>query len=160
VVADVAPEAVWAVVADPTRVGEWSHECRAAEWIDGATTTVPGARFRGGNRQGRTSWHRVSEVVAIDPPREIVWRTVPSRIYRDSTEWTIRVEPVADGDTSRTRLVQSFRVLQLNPVIDRVIWFAMPAHRDRTAALRSDLERLAQVAAHAGAPASSEGIAG
>ena len=30
------PEQVWDVVADITRVGEWSHECKVGEWLDGA----------------------------------------------------------------------------------------------------------------------------
>ncbi|RZL75431.1 MAG: hemerythrin domain-containing protein [Rhodococcus sp. (in: high G+C Gram-positive bacteria)] len=32
------PTMVWAVLADVTRVGEWSHECRRARWLHGATS--------------------------------------------------------------------------------------------------------------------------
>jgi hypothetical protein len=49
VVVEAAPEAVGDVVRDPTRVGEWSHECVGADWLGGATSAVPGARFRGRN---------------------------------------------------------------------------------------------------------------
>ena len=69
----------------------------AGEWVDGATTATVGARFRGRNRAGRFNWSRVNEVIAIDAPREIAWRTVTSPIYRDSTEWRIRVEPHERG---------------------------------------------------------------
>ena len=50
-VTDATPEQVWAVVADVTRVGEWSHECKVGVWADGATSARPGARFRGSNRE-------------------------------------------------------------------------------------------------------------
>lgn len=40
------------VVSDVTRVGEWSHECRSARWVDPARGLVPGARFRGRNHAG------------------------------------------------------------------------------------------------------------
>jgi uncharacterized protein YndB with AHSA1/START domain len=148
VVVDATPEAVWDVVADPTRVGEWSHECRTAVWLDGATGASPGARFRGGNKTGRFGWHRSNEVLAVDPPHELVWRTIPTRRYNDSTEWRLRVEAV-DGGTrtrTRTRIEQSFRVLKLGPIADRLFYLLVPAHRDRLAALEDDLRRIGEVA--------------
>jgi hypothetical protein len=142
VVSDASPEAVWDVVADVTRVGEWSHECQAAAWVGGADAARPGARFRGRNHAGRFGWTRTNEIVSVDPPRELVWRTVRSSLYRDSTEWRITIEPVESG----SRIVQSFEVLELSPFVDRLIWRFMPAHRDRRPALQEDLERLAAVA--------------
>ena len=50
----------------------------------------------------------------------------------DSTEWHIRVEPVEGGGS---RIVQSFVVLKLNPIMDRLFYAMTPEHRDRTAAL-------------------------
>ena len=47
VIVAAPPEAVWAVVSDVTRVGEWSGECRACVWLGEAVAPVPGARFRG-----------------------------------------------------------------------------------------------------------------
>ena len=77
VVTDAPIDAVWEVVRDVTRVGEWSAECIGAQWEDGATTAVPGARFRGRNRAGRFRWGRRCEVVSAEP-YTLVWRTVPS----------------------------------------------------------------------------------
>ena len=113
-----SPEAVWAVVGDPTRVGEWSDECGAAEWLDGATGARPGARFRGRNRVGRSRWTRVNEVVRVDAPHEFAWRTVPTRLYPDSTLWTITVEPTATG----SRVEQRFEVLKINPIAERIFY--------------------------------------
>jgi uncharacterized protein YndB with AHSA1/START domain len=137
-----SPEAVWRVLSDPSRIGEWSHETRDGTWLDGATEARPGARFRARNRAGRATWHRVSEIVAADAPRELTWRTVPTAFYRDSTEWRITLEPVNGG----TRIVQTFDVVYANPVFDRFLYLVMKVHRDRSAPLGSDIERLGAVA--------------
>jgi hypothetical protein len=142
------PEQVWSVIADVTRVGEWSHECRRASWLGGATTAAVGARYTGGNRVGRTRWSRQNEIITADAPHELAWRTVPSPTYRDSTEWRIRLEPHDGG----TRIVQTFEVLKLNPVFERLIYAVMKPHRDRLDALGADIERLGQVAVSEPAP--------
>ena len=112
-------------------------------WVEGATGAAPGARFQGRNRVGHTRWSRTSEVVAVEAPRKLVWRTVPSPIYRDSTEWTIELEPSDTG----TRIEQRFRVLAISPFLDRLFALLIPPHRDRSAALEGDMQRLGEVAA-------------
>ena len=42
---DAPIDAVWAVVRDVTRTGEWSHECLSVTWLGDATDARPGARF-------------------------------------------------------------------------------------------------------------------
>lgn len=147
VVVDAAPAAVWDVVRDPTRVGEWSHECVAATWLEGATRAVPGARFRGRNHQGLLRWGRVCEVLSADD-HELVWRTVPTTFYPDSSIWRIRVEPAGGG----TRLVQTFEVVRGPEVLDRIYATIAPNHRDRDAALAGDLRRIGAVAAEQTSP--------
>lgn len=139
---NATPEQVWAVISDVTRIGDWSHECRTAEWLGGATSAVPGARFRGGNSTGKMNWSRQNEIVVADAPHVLSWRTVPTRLYTDQTQWWITIE--SDGDA--TTIVQTFEVLKLNPVMERLFHLLIPAHRDRTEALRDDLRRLARVA--------------
>lgn len=141
VVVAASPEAVWAVVADITRVGEWSHECIDCSFLDGATRVEPGARFRGRNRQGLFRWGRVCEVVTAEPP-ELAWRTVPTTFYPDSTLWRIRVTPTEGG----TRLEQSFQVVKAPKVLDLLYASILPAHRDRSEALTEDLRRLGALA--------------
>ena len=53
---NAAPEAVWSLVADITRMGEWSPECFQADWEDGATGPEAGAHFHGSNRAGTFEW--------------------------------------------------------------------------------------------------------
>lgn len=142
VTVDVPIDTLWAVLSDVTRIGEWSHECRRVRWLRSATTAAPGVRFRGYNRSGRIRWSRVNELFDVRPPLGIAWRTVPSLLYPDSTEWRFRLH----GDEVRTTIVQEYRVVHLNPLLDRLYARAIPGHQDRDAALAADLRRLGDVA--------------
>lgn len=141
VTVDAGIDDVWDVVRDVTRVGEWSKECVGAMWLDGASRAMPGARFRGRNRAGLFRWGRVCEVVAADP-YELVWITVPTALYPDSSEWRISLTE-ANGHTTIT---QQFRVLHAPKVLGVLYALMIPSHRDRTAELMEDLTRLGAVA--------------
>lgn len=136
-----SPEAVWSVVSDVTRTGEWSGECRACEWLGGANTPAPGNQFRGRNRRGGIRWARVNEVFVADRPRTLVWRTVRRFPYLDSVEWCVRL----DEDGAGTRVSESFQVLRIPRLMEWSLWLVMPAHRDRTLDLVDDLARLKAV---------------
>jgi hypothetical protein len=112
---------------------------------------VPGARFRGRNRSGLFRWGRVSEVVVAEP-FELTWRTVPTALYPDSTEWTIRLHQ----DEGGTRIEQAFRVVKAPKILDVVYATVMPTHRDRSQALAADLRRLGALA---GAGARAQAVA-
>jgi hemerythrin-like domain-containing protein len=143
VVVEAPIDAVWRIVADVTRVGEWSHECRRVEWLDAATTAAPGVRFRGVNKAGPWSWSRINEIIVADKPHTLVWRTIPTPLYPDSSEWRITLGS-AEG---QTRIVQSFQVLRAPALLARVYSIVVPAHRDRTTSLTDDLHRLGEIAA-------------
>ena len=136
-------DAVWKVVTDVTRVGEWSHECRRVEWLDGATNAVPGSRFRGTNKAGPWTWSRINEVLVADEPSTFAWRTVPTHRFPDSSEWRIELEP-ADGGT---RITQSYRVIRAPAVLAKLYAILVPAHRGRSSGLTDDLRRLGELAA-------------
>jgi len=138
VVIERAPESVWAVVADVTRVGEWSGECRGCAWENGASGPVVGARFLGRNRRGGLRWSRHNEMLVVDAPHELVWRTVPGGPYLDSVEWRITLRPEGDG----TRVTESYRVVHIPKLMEWAISTFFPPHRDRTRDLQEDLERL------------------
>jgi uncharacterized protein YndB with AHSA1/START domain len=131
-------DVVWNLVSDVTRAGEWSVECRSCEWLGGATGPAPGARFRGRNRRNATLWTRTCEVLAVDPPKRFVWRTLPTRLLPDSTEWTVEI---ADGG-DHTRLTESMRILHIPGGHERLFALVLPQHRDRTADLEGDLRRI------------------
>ncbi|MGH8977449.1 MAG: hemerythrin domain-containing protein [Acidimicrobiia bacterium] len=147
VVVQAGVDAVWDVVRDPTRVGEWSHECVHGEWVGDPAEGRPGARFRGQNKQGRFRWGRLCEILRAEP-YELVWRTVPTRLYPDSTEWAIRLARVDSG----TRIEQTFQVVKTT-LLEPVYATFIPAHRDRMDALEQDLERIGALAVDARADA-------
>jgi uncharacterized protein YndB with AHSA1/START domain len=135
------PDAVWAVVADVTRVGEWSGECRGCTWVDGASGPVAGARFVGRNRRGGLRWRRLNEIVVADAPRLLVWRTVPHGVYRDSVEWRLTLR----ADQRGTRVTEFYRIDHIPRCMEWAISLFFAPHRDRTRDLRADLERLAAI---------------
>jgi len=64
------PEKVWGLVADVTRMGQWSPETRSAEWVDGATGPDVGARFKGHNQRGPIArWTTTCTVIESEPGR-------------------------------------------------------------------------------------------
>jgi uncharacterized protein YndB with AHSA1/START domain len=140
VVVGATPEQVYAVVTDVTRIAEWSHECQAAEWLDGATGPALGARFRGSNKVRSFGWSRICTVTDLEPGRRFGYRTsggVPS----DSTAWTFEFHP----DPAGTRVVQRYEILEFARWMELATYALVPAHRDRRPALRADLERLGRV---------------
>lgn len=94
------PGLVYSLVADLSRMHEWSPETTEVRWLDGATGPVVGARFRGSNRNGRRAWSTTCTIVALDPPREIAWRV--SAYGLRVSRWSYRVEPGDDGGTVLT----------------------------------------------------------
>lgn len=131
-------EAVWDLVSDVTRTGNWSVECRGAEWLDGATAAKPSARFRGRNRRNATRWSRVCEVLEVDPPRRLSWKTLPTRLLPDSTKWEFELASTG----ARTLLTERMQVLNIPGLYDRVFALMLPQHRDRTPDLEADLQRI------------------
>ncbi len=141
---DAPAQAVWNVVSDVTRVGEWSGECRSCDWVGRPAAPVPTARFRGRNRRGWARWTRLNQIDVADPPKELVWHTVASPVYRDSTEWRIGVRPSpSGGDGAEVSL--SYRILSLSRPMERFLDLIQPAHRDRAGDLNDDLARLKRV---------------
>lgn len=135
---EAPPEAVWEVVTDVTRGGEWSCESQGCEWLNGATSAQPGARFRGRNTRRGINWSRTNQVMRAERPREFVWRTLPTFQYRDSTEWRIGLEPERGGTT----LTEGFQMLHMSRPFEFLVYWLFPAHRDRQGDLLADLHRL------------------
>lgn len=143
VITDAPIESVWQIIADPTRTGEWSHECHHVAWLGTASTAAPGARFRGRNRSGWLRWNRTCEILAVDPPHHIAWRTIPTLMFVDATDWHISLEPVGAG----TRIVQTFQVTRCPSWWEWIVARANRRHIDRSAALAEDLHRIGAAAA-------------
>lgn len=68
----VPPDALYAIVSDVTRTGEWSPVCRECWWDEDGGPHV-GAWFTGRNVTPEREWETRSQVVAADPGREFAW---------------------------------------------------------------------------------------
>jgi len=95
---------VWAAIADVTRMGDWSPECIAGRWVDGATGPAVGAKFEGDNvakLAGRTikKWTTTSHVTACEPGVVFEFNA------EEYTTW--RYEFVVAGENSTT-VTESF----------------------------------------------------
>ncbi|HEY5662596.1 MAG TPA: SRPBCC family protein [Ilumatobacter sp.] len=88
-------DAVWAMVADLTRMGEWSPENRGGKWLRGASGAQPGARFQGVNRNGSKQWKSVATMVDVEPGKRLAFRS--SVLGIPIADWAYDLEPTATG---------------------------------------------------------------
>jgi len=93
-----SPEALYDLVSDVTRTGEWSPVCAACWWDEGATGQV-GDWFTGRNEVPGRTWETRSQVVAAERGQEFAW-LVGGKLVR----WGFLVEQVAGG----TRLTETW----------------------------------------------------
>lgn len=94
---DAPPLAVWELISDITKMGDFSPEVFEAEWLDGATGPAVGARYRGHvkrNEIGPTYWTtcRVTECV----PGEVFEFAV---VFGDrvANTWRYQLTPAGAG---------------------------------------------------------------
>ncbi|MFD4182103.1 SRPBCC family protein [Rhodococcus sp. NPDC058514] len=91
---DAPPAAVWAVVSDLKRMGEWSPQCRRMH-VFGEVTH--GTKTFNLNKKGLLVWPTTSKVVRFEPNKAIAWR-----VAENHTIWTYSLEATATG----TRLTE------------------------------------------------------
>jgi uncharacterized protein YndB with AHSA1/START domain len=89
------PETVWSMIADVTRMGDWSPETIGCTWTKGALGPEVGAHFRGRNRNGRRNWSTSSRVVACEHGRRFAFEVTsgPFKVSR----WEYEFEPTDAG---------------------------------------------------------------
>ncbi|MDN5916041.1 MAG: DAK2 domain-containing protein [Pseudonocardia sp.] len=101
IVVEATPQAVYDVVSDVTRTGQWSPTCVGCEWDDSDGPRV-GAHFTGHNRKPDREWSTTSEVVAADPGRAFAWE-----VNGGLVRWGYEIAP--DGTGTRLRETWEFR---------------------------------------------------
>ena len=141
VLIEAPPEAVWALVSDVTRIGEFSPETFEAEWLDGATGPEVGARFRGHvkrNGRGPTYWAECY-VTKVEPNQAFEFGV--GQPGKALNTWGYRLEP-ADGGTDVT---EYFRLTQNLPL--RAYWAVLGWARGKTNrdGMQTTLERMKTV---------------
>jgi uncharacterized protein YndB with AHSA1/START domain len=100
------PELVWDLVADVTRVGEWSPECIRAAWLAGPGRPRRGARFTGHNRfPNGFEYEVICVVTEADRPRTFAWVVLDDTDdpARPSASWRYLIDPLPGGSRVRQR---------------------------------------------------------
>lgn len=120
---------IYAVVADVTRIPEWSPETTRAQWL------APD-RFRAWNRRRLGRWQTVANIVAAEPGHKFSF--VVQAMGGDWTQWTYLIEPGSTPAT--TRLTETVRMCVPLPwpvvVFEHFFLFV----RDRRADLQKNLD--------------------
>lgn len=134
-----SPQAVFDAISDVTRMGEWSPECYACEWIEGATGPAVGAKFDGHNRNGDKEWTTQGEIVECVPGERFVFHAL-ARGFHFAT-WGYQIEATENG----CRVTEAWDDLRPDEIIARGP--AISGVEDRTAfnaqSMATTLERVA-----------------
>ena len=133
---NAAPLTVYELVSDITRMGEWSPECYRCEWLDGAITAAPGARFGGHNLLGKIRWHTDAIITVADPGREFAFTT----LHRDGREETLWRYQFSQLDTG-TEVIESYRFLWC-PIANRIAELPIPRDKQLRRGIHETLHRI------------------
>lgn len=101
-----SPEAVYDLVADITRMGEWSPACTGGSWNDDDHTW-----FTGTNQAGELKWETKCRVDVAERGREFTFTNCGFDGAIDLVRWSYRFEPDGDG----CRVTESWEVLPAYP---------------------------------------------
>ncbi|MDQ1478086.1 MAG: hypothetical protein QOE62_3315 [Actinomycetota bacterium] len=136
-------DVVWAMIADVTRMCEFSPENTRCEWIGKTTEPVVGAKFRGTNENGKKKWNTVATIVDAQPGRSFAFvvKAGPFGVAR----WEYRFVP-ADG--GGCRVTETW--IDQRGIVGRTLGGPVSGVTDRAdhnrAGMETTLERLAAAA--------------
>jgi hypothetical protein len=137
-VIDASAEALYEMVSNLPRIGEWSPECERVDWEGDVTVPVAGTTFFGHNAVGpgrRIRYSRHGRVLTAEPGREFAFITDEGG--RESTEWRYQFHPEGSG----TRVVESYAVRWI-PVWARIIDVPFNRHKELLENMETTLARL------------------
>ena len=107
------PDRVYSLVTDLAVLAELGDEVQHHRWLDGVTSARVGARFRGGNRNGRFRWHTVSRVTDATPGERFAFTV--SSLGLPVARWQYDITPTRTGcrvaESTWDRRATWFRVL-------------------------------------------------
>lgn len=136
-------ETLWAMVADVTRMCEFSPENTRCEWIGSTKEPVVGARFRGTNENGKKQWKTVATIVDAQPGRSFAFvvKAGPFGVAR----WEYAFDGTPDGGC---RVTETW--IDQRGIVARVLAGPVSGVTDREphnrAGMETTLERLAAAA--------------
>lgn len=100
---DATPDAVYALVADMERYGEWSTQNVGGAWLDGGSGKV-GDWFEGRNKAGKMEWTAKVEITEATPAEEFGFWTMGKAA--EVAHWSYRLAATGNG----TRLSEHYRL--------------------------------------------------
>jgi len=148
-----APDAIWPLLDDPARLGEWFAFAESGEVLEGDGV---GRRQRMHGRWGRKRSEIDQVVVVHDPPRRLAWEHEAERLdgrpaprFAASTRFTMTLEPDGAGATRLTLRSEQEPASALRGLVIRLF-----GRREVATKLDESLDRLAALFATAssGAP--------
>ncbi len=86
---------VWDLVSDLPRMGEWSNENVGGRWLGVPAGPIPGAVFRGSNRNGIHRWS--TKVTVVDAAPGEVFRFRVDFLRIPISEWVYEFQATSDG---------------------------------------------------------------
>jgi uncharacterized protein YndB with AHSA1/START domain len=136
-----APDAIWALLDDPARLGEWLAFAESGEVLEGQGV---GRRQRMHGRWGRKRSEIDQVVVEHDPPRRLAWRHEAERLdgrpaprFAASTLFSMTLEPEGPGATRVTLRSQQEPASPLRGLVIRLF-----GRREVAGKLEQSLDRL------------------
>ncbi len=102
IIVEATPEAVYDLVTDITRTGEWSPVCKACWWDDPSEAGQVGMWFTGRNELAGRTWETRSQIVAAVRAREFSWIVGGSFV-----RWSFTFDP----EPAATKLTESWAFL-------------------------------------------------
>jgi uncharacterized protein YndB with AHSA1/START domain len=137
-----APDAIWPLLDDPARLGEWFAFADSGEVLEGAGA---GRRQRMHGHWGRKRSEIDQVVVEHDPPRRLAWRHEAERLdgrpaprFAASTRFSMTLEPAGAGASRLTLRSEQEPASALRGLVIRLF-----GRREVAQKLEESLDRLA-----------------
>jgi len=83
-----APERVWDLVSDVTKMGRFSPSNTGGKWLGGAKGPSVGAKFLGFNKRGLMRWAPRCQVIECEEATRFAFR-----VLDNLSEWGFTLEP-------------------------------------------------------------------
>lgn len=91
-----SPQAVFDVLTDITRMGEFSPENYACEWNEGFSKAEVGAMYTGHNRNGEKEWTTESKIIELVPNERFAFDCIARGTFTFAT-WAYSIEATENG---------------------------------------------------------------
>lgn len=133
---DASPAAVWSVVSDLKRMGEWSPQCRMMRVFGGEVGQ--GTKTFNLNKKGLLVWPTSSKVIRFEPNKAIAWRVVENH-----TIWTYELTATEGGTTVTERREAPTGTTKISSfLVDKLMGGTVGFEQDMVKGMNTTLARI------------------